>query len=220
MVKAVIFDLDDLMVDHYKLHAKAADKVLKRYGYRYDQLPLKKRRGYIGMRVREVVRDFVDYFKLTVSPQDLYKERMKIFLGLVKEKVIPRPGIFKAVSLFEKMKLRLAVASSGPREYIDVCLRGLRVKDKFEVIVSGDDVKKGKPNSETYRKAIKKLGLKPEECLVLEDAEAGVAAAKKAGAWCVGVMNANTEKQDLSKADLVVESLEEIDEETLKRFNI
>jgi HAD superfamily hydrolase (TIGR01509 family) len=219
MIKAVIFDLDDLMVDHHRLSAGATGKVLEKYGHHYDEFPLVNKKRHIGMRVIDVIKDCVSFFHLPTSVFELYKERMEIFLRIIRKKVIPRSGIKEVISLCERLGLRLAVASSGAREYIDICLKGLRVKDKFEVIISGDDVKKGKPDPETYRVAIERLGLRPSECLVLEDAEIGVEAAKRVGAVCIGVVNPKTPKQNLQKADLVVGSLEEIDEKTITSFS-
>lgn len=88
--------------------------------------------------------------------------------------------------------------------------------DFFNVVISGDDVVKGKPEPEIYLLCCKKLGFKPEECLVLEDSEKGIISAKSAGCKCIAVKNKNTLEENTSMADLVIDSLDEIN---IKRIN-
>ena len=85
-----------------------------------------------------------------------------------------------------------------------------KVADYFDVIVSGDDVKRGKPDPETYLIAVKKLGIRPSQAVVLEDATNGIAAAKAAGCFCIAIKNPYTPKQDLSRADLALDSLADL----------
>jgi len=86
----------------------------------------------------------------------------------------------------------------------------------MDLTISGEEVLKGKPNPEIFLKAAKKLGVKPNNCLVIEDAFAGVQAAKAAGMKCIGLRNPNFSKQDLSAADLVVESFSELGLDAIK----
>ena len=119
------------------------------------------------------------------------------------------PGVKYSLNLF-KNKYKLAITSSGSRKRINWMLNRLDVFNYFEIIVTASDVKLGKPNPEPYLITVKKLGLKSEECLVIEDAINGIKSAKSAGCKCVAIENKYTPEQDLSEADLVLESLEDV----------
>jgi|SRR3972149_4664832 len=211
MIKAVIYDLDDLMVNSYPLHVKASNHVFRKYGVDSSKLPRSIRSGFIGMRVSDILKYLVDYFKLDVNLENLREKRSAIFLDLVNKNLKAMPGLLQSLKLFKKNKFKIALASSGTKKYINVVLGKFKIADYFDVIVSGDDVKRGKPDPEIFSAAVNKLGLKPDETLVLEDATNGIEAAKAAGCKCIAVINKMTPPQNYSKADLVINSLKEID---------
>ncbi len=209
-IKAVIYDVDDLMVDSYALHVEASEKALERYGHRFDELPEELRSHFVGRRVIDNLKDTVAYLKLDVDPEVMYQERLALFHRLVREKLEARPGLQESMTLFRRHNLRLAIASSGAGEYLDAVLEKFNLAGYFEVIISGGDVQKGKPDPETYLVAVQKLGLTPAECLVLEDAKNGVESAKAAGCKCIAIRNPNTPVQDHSGADKVLNSLSDV----------
>lgn len=209
MIKAVIYDLDDLMVNSAPTHFKATDILLQKYGHKYEELPGDLKTDFIGKRVIDVLKDIVEYFKISADFNELYAERMQIFLALVRNELEPMPGLFKSLKLF-KNKYKIALASSGMRKYIEFVLEKFGIVDYFDAVISGDDVKIGKPSPETYIVACKKLGLKPDECVVFEDAAVGVASAKSAGCKCIAIKNPYTPPQDLSRADVILDSLDDI----------
>lgn len=106
--------------------------------------------------------------------------------------------------------LKKAVASSGLRRYIDAVLTTTGVRDRFSVIVSADDAINGKPAPDVFLAAAKKLNVAPANCLVLEDAPAGVQAAKAAGMTCFAVPNAHSQALDSSVGDRILSSLHEV----------
>ena len=103
----------------------------------------------------------------------------------------------------------MAVASSAPVENIKLVLNMLDLANLLPVIISGKDVSKGKPNPEGFLLASKRLAVRANNCLVIEDAVSGVAAAKKAGMGCIAVTNSHP-SASLKQADLVVDSLKEV----------
>ena len=103
----------------------------------------------------------------------------------------------------------MAIASSAPMENIQLILRGLGIESYFQAIVWGREVTEGKPSPQAFLLAAEKLGVKPEDCLVIEDAVAGVSAAKRAGMKCIAVTTTNP-REKLHEADLVVDSLAEV----------
>ena len=220
MIKAVIYDLDDLMVNSNPLHTEASDKVLQKYGVSQKKLPEHMRAKFIGMRVSDILKNLIDYFQLGVNLEDLREKRSAIFLELVRKKLQVMPGLFQSLKLFRQNKFKIALASSGTKKYINIVLEKFKVADYFDVIVSGDDVKRGKPSPETYFIAVKKLSIRPSQAVVLEDATNGIAAAKAAGCFCIAIKNPHTPKQDLSKADLVINSLKELSLEEIRSLRV
>lgn len=216
MIKAIIYDLDDLMVNSIALHIKAWDILFSEYHVKISDLPPDLSSHFMGMRISDVLKEMINYFNLEVDYQTLYQKRQEIFLQLVAEKLEILPGLIESLHLFKDNQIKIALASSGTTKYINLVLKKFRLSKYFNVIISGDDVKNGKPDPETYLIACQKLGLKPEECLVLEDATNGIEAAKKAGCKCIAINNPYTPPQDRTKADLILDSLSEIDLDILK----
>ena len=207
MIKAVIYDLDDLMVNSHGLHVEASEKVFQKFGVSQEKLPENIKAGFIGMRVSEILKELIKIYKLKINYQKVYKEREKVFLDLVMEKLEPMPGLFQSLEIISKSGYKIAIASSGTKRYINLVLSKFKIANFFDIIVSGDDVKRGKPDPEIFLKTVRKLRLKPEETLVLEDATVGIEAAKAAGCICIAVKNPYTPKQNLSKADIKLNSL-------------
>lgn len=208
MIKAVIFDMDDLMINSYPIHILADDELLKHYGHNLSEISEKTRRESIGKRVIDDIVMVIEYFKIEKAVEELFSERQKIFFELIKEKIEPMPGLFKIIGMLKKEKYDLAIGSSGTKDYIELVLKKPNLN--FRVIVSGEYVKNGKPDPEIFLLAAKRLNMNAEDCLVLEDSTNGILAAKNAGMKVIAVRNNYTPKQDLSKADLVVDSLDKI----------
>jgi len=109
------------------------------------------------------------------------------------------------------MKIKLAVASSSHKRMIEYVLKKLKIIDLFDSIVGAEDIDRSKPDPEIFLISAKRLNVKPEECIVVEDSKLGVEAAKKAGMKCLGYINPSSGKQDLSKADFVAEDFCKLD---------
>jgi HAD superfamily hydrolase (TIGR01509 family) len=198
------------MVNSDPLHARAWEELLKEHGHEFAALPEDFRAGFVGMRIIDILGKLIDYLQLKANKDDLYKKRTELFLEIVRNELEPMPGLLGSLKRFKAANYRLAVASSGANAYIDLVLNKFGIRDYFEVIVTGDDVKIGKPHPEAYLAAIKKLKLAPAECLVLEDATKGIQSAKAAGCKCIAIKNPNIPAQDFGKADLVVQDLNHI----------
>lgn len=207
MIKAIIYDMDDLMINSHPAHQKAWRKILSRFNHRSSDLPEKLSAGFIGKRIIDISKEMIDYLKIDIGLDEFYKARMEIFLELAPDNIEAMPGLFKSLKLFKNNGLKIALASSGTEQYIKLVLNKFKINDCFSAIVSGDDVTKGKPDPEPYLVACKKLELDPENCLVLEDATNGIESAKTAGCKCIAIINPYTLPQDHSQADLILNSL-------------
>lgn len=219
MIKAVIYDLDDLMVNSILIHVKADDVLLKRFGHKTSDLPPDLNSHFVGMRVIDILKKIIEVFKLDVDLSVLYKNREKIFLELAQKELELMPGLVASLDFFQKNGFKIAMSTSANKDYLNLVLNKFKLKKYFEAIVTGDDVKSGKPDPEIYLATARKLGLKPADCLVLEDATAGIASAKAAGCKCIAIINNYTPPQDLSKADLVLNSLFDINLKIVNSLN-
>jgi beta-phosphoglucomutase-like phosphatase (HAD superfamily) len=127
------------------------------------------------------------------------------------------PGIVESVKRFRDQGFLLGIGTSLDRSYINLVLDKLGVRDLFTTVVTGDEIKNGKPHPDTYLAVAEKLGVRPQECLVLEDAKSGIQSAKAAGCHCIAIENLNAVPQDTSQADLVVHSLNEVTDRALEK---
>lgn len=141
-------------------------------------------------------------------------EKEAKFQTLSSRELTPNPGLFELLDLIKERGLSCSIASSGLMKNIKVILPNLGVEDYFEYIVSGEMVTNGKPAPDIFLKSAEPFGVAPKHCLVIEDSRNGTLAAKAAGMTCVGYINEGSGPQDLSKADLIVDSL--TDPELLK----
>ena len=212
MIKAVIYDLDELMVDSNELHHLATEKVLAKYGKSVREVPPKVLSSYMGMRVKDILKSVVSILKIDTDAEQFITERNKVFLELVKTKLTLMPGLIHSLEYCRKNGYKTAIASSGTREYIEIVVDKFAIRSYFNLIITGDDVQIGKPNLEVYQTTCKKLGFSPQECVVLEDATNGVTAAKGAGCNCIGIRDPHSPQQDLSKADLIIQDLSKLEE--------
>lgn len=221
MINAILFDMDDLMVNSAPLHIEASRRVFSRFGVDILELPFETVKSYFGKRVSEIVILIAEHFNLDkkVDIKDLIEERERVFLEMVSEGVEPMPGLYELTNMLKQSDYKRCVASSGTKVYIEAVIKKLGLDGFFETIVSGDMVSKGKPDPEVFLKAAGVLNVQPKTCLVLEDSTHGIEAAKNAGMFCIGVENQMSPyKQDLSRADRIVTNLGEIDQKLLEAF--
>lgn len=212
MLLAAIFDFDETMVLLEEQHGAAAAQLAREHGDDYERMPesFRHRSGY---RVVDDVDEMRRFFGWRESLDALYARRLELFLIECREHpVLLLPGVADAMSALEARGMALGIASSGLRPSIEEILENLGILRRFGAIIGGEDVSTGKPNPEAYRKAASALGVAPSHCLVFEDSAVGVAAAKAAGAVCIGVRNPNAMiRQDLAAADLVIEGFPALD---------
>jgi len=135
----------------------------------------------------------------------------------VRQNIKPLPGAIELMKSLRENGFAVALASSAPIENIRLVMRELGIEDSFHAIVSGREVKEGKPSPQGFLLAAEKLGVEPKDCIVIEDAVAGVTAAKKAGMRCIAVTNTHP-RESLMEADLVVSTLETVSVSDLERL--
>jgi HAD superfamily hydrolase (TIGR01509 family) len=130
------------------------------------------------------------------------------------------PGIKKILEELKDQKIKTAVASSSSKDLIETVIKGFDLCKYFDVLISGEDVKKGKPNPDIFLHAAKKLKANIRNCIIIEDSTNGVKAAKKAGAKCIGFNNPDSHGQNLSKADIIINKFDILNYDLLKSLFI
>lgn len=207
MIKAILFDLDGLMVDS-EPHSLASWKaVLQERGVMLDPLAVD---SILGLRIDATARTLIDQYHLPDTVQALSDAKTQYQIAHLDGNVRPMPGLLELLDEIDRRGLQKAVASSGMRRYVEAVLRANGLLDRFSVIVTGDQVARGKPAPDVFLAAARALNVAPQHCLVLEDAPAGVQAAKAAGMMCFAVPDHGVARLDLSTADRVMESLHEV----------
>jgi HAD superfamily hydrolase (TIGR01509 family) len=203
---AVIFDFDETIIDLEPQHTAAHDALCRALGSSYAEMPESFRKGS-GRRIIDDIRDMRAHFGWSESEKELFALRQRFFdEACARAELVPMPGAVDAIRALQACGIPLAIASSAVRSSIEAILIRLGIRDAFDWIVDGSEVVHGKPDPEAYLVTAKKLGVAPEECVVFEDSEVGVLAAKRAGMFCIAIRNPRAQTtQDLSAADVVVD---------------
>jgi HAD superfamily hydrolase (TIGR01509 family) len=215
MLKAVLFDMDGVLVDTEHYSTMASEEVLARHGI--IQTPEEKKNVF-GRRTLDNYRDAVNARGLSIDPQQLVKEKNRRFAEIIAGKVKPMEGVSELLGQLDKAGVSKAVVSSSPLDRVNVTLMESGLFEHFKTIISGDCCKLGKPNPEPFLLAAQTLNAKPGECLVIEDAQAGIEAGKDAGMKVLAVKSPNTHGQDLTKSDLIVDSLRDVNLKILENM--
>jgi HAD superfamily hydrolase (TIGR01509 family) len=205
---AVVFDMDGVLIDSEPLHFEALGDVVGRDGV---QLGRAENEEFIGTTVEATFSTLIARYGLTRSIAEYTRLYDDAVLEVLAQRRPPQPGVLALIGSARGHGMRLAVASSSRRLWIDATLRSIGLSDAFDVIVSGDDVSHGKPDPEIYLLAASRLGVLPERCLAIEDAPKGVRSARQAGMTVIGVRTPYTAHLSLDGALQIVDSLTEVD---------
>lgn len=206
MIRAAIFDLDELIIDLEKIHKAAERQICLDYGESFDSLSEDLRSNSSGLRENDILERIKHELKLTISLPEMIQRKQNLFSDMMNEEVIqPMPGVLEAIKSLQAHPYLLALTSSGSRPRVELVIERIGLRDAFDRIICGEDVRKGKPNPEPYLLTAERLKISPLEGVVFEDAQVGVQSAKAAGLWCIGVPNpAAATVQDLTQADLII----------------
>ena len=180
-IKAVIFDMDGVLIDAKDWHYEALNRALNLFGFnisRYDHLVT-----FDGLPTRQKLQMLTREQCLPEPLHPLINELKQIYtMEIVHARCKPVFQHEYALSKLKSKGYKVAVASNSVRNSIEVMMRCSKLDPYLDTIVSNQDVKVGKPDPEIYLRSMDILGVKPEECLVVEDNEHGIAAARSAGA--------------------------------------
>lgn len=207
MIKAVIFDMDGVLVDSEPVYQEATINVLDSLNIKATQEDLLKLAGGSSLHFNKFIQDVS---KGSISCEDFNKVCDQYYLdNPVKYEKIMFPHVRETLDYLKDKGYILALASSSKEYEIDNVLKRCDLKDYFKLIISGEVFKESKPNPEIYLTCIKRLNLEAKECVAIEDSEYGIEAAKKAGLICIAKRD-DRFNYDQSKADYFIDDHDEI----------
>lgn len=209
MLKAVLFDMDGVIVDTEPLHSKAYYLMFKAVNIEVsDELYA----SFTGQSTISICRKLCTHFKLSETPETLVVFKRKFFKQIFEtdEDLHLIDGVLDLIKDYQNNGLTLVLASSASMTTINNVFERFNLNQYFISKLSGADLKDSKPHPEIFIKAAEASGYQKQECFVIEDSTNGIKASKAAGIYCVGFKSPHSKNQDYSKADLVISDFSEI----------
>lgn len=203
-IRAVVFDLDGLMVNTEEVFHLTGHELMRRRGKVATQELFN---AMMGRRAREAFAAMIDMMQLTDTVDELAVESESVFDSILETKLRTMPGLLELLDHIESRDLPKGVATSSDREYMERMLGHFNLLHRFPMRLTAEDVTHGKPNPEIYLTAAKRIGVDPHEMLVLEDSHNGTKAAAAAGAHIISVPHEFSQHHDFSHAKHVATSL-------------
>lgn len=208
MIEAIIFDMDGVLADSEPIYHLSINQVLESHGLRLSE---EANKAILGTTVQHTWSWLKHRYSLDGDISQWIKEYDAVILRNLRENVVAAPGLYKFLDHLVIGGYLIGLASSSQSNWVDTVLSTLGIKDRFQVILSGDMVTNGKPAPEIFLRTAKGLGVNPSQCLVLEDSPHGIKGAKAAGMTVVAVLTPLTRNLDLSLADYRIDSLTNFD---------
>lgn len=202
-MKAIIFDLDGILIDTERFQWQAWVEVLKPLNI---YLSKEDYFNYAGKTGTIIEKELIEKYNL--KAKGLLKKKEELLLKWFRSKPIKLMLYAReSIKFFADRGIKFAICSGGPKN--EVLLKLRRCDLKVDIVVTRSDVKRGKPYPDIYLLAAKLLGVEPKECVVIEDTQYGLESAKSAGMLCLVIPNEFSKKQDFSRADAILNNLKE-----------
>ncbi len=216
MIKAIIFDMDGVMIDSEPLWEKTERILLARREIEYSP---DYRDKIVGLNQNDSGRLMISTFKLSESVEEIIAERVEILTSIYKNELETVQGLVPLLDDLNERNYPLAVASSSPMRVINFVLDMFALNEYFSVVVSGECTDNGKPHPDIYLETARLLGVEPHECVAIEDSINGVLSAKAAGMTCIAVPDKRLTPDRFESADHICESLGQINLNLIRDLN-
>ncbi len=208
MLKAVIFDLDGVIIDSEPFHWEVNKKIFRDLGI--DVSP-EEYQNYIGVSNTNMWAELKKKHRLPQSVKQLVALQVSGNIDFMqREDFKPIDGVLALIHDLSMENISLGLAYSSPYTVINIVLSAFGIKRFFDAIVSGEDFQNGKPAPDIFLKAAELLNVSPGCCVVIEDSAHGASAAMAAGMKCIGLASGNSGGQNLTKANLIIRSLRDL----------
>lgn len=206
--------MDGVIIDSEPLHYKVEKRIFIEYSGIFDP---KFHKEFIGVPDATMWKAFKERFNVSEDINYLLKLKLDRFIEDIGD-IILMEGIEELMELLYNEGYDLALATSNGRKVADIVMKNFGLDKYLKFSISGDEVIKGKPNPEMFLKVAEKLNAQPSECLVIEDSENGVIAAKAANMKCIGLININSGDHDLSMSDIIINNYSELSLNKIKNL--
>jgi len=207
MIKAVIFDMDGVMIDSEPLWEKTERILLARRSIDYSP---EYRDLIVGLNQKDSGRLLRETFSLRETVDEIISERVDILTAIYEEELEVVPSLTPLLNELRLSEYLLAVASSSPLGVINFVLDMFSLHQYFDAVVSGECTENGKPHPDIYLHTAERLGVKPSECAAIEDSINGVKSARSAGMYCIAIPDKRLSRGEFERADLILESMDEL----------
>ncbi len=216
MIKAVIFDMDGVMIDSEPLWEKTERILLARRDIEYSPT---YRDQIVGLNQNDSGKLLINTFELEETVEDIISERVEILTAIYEEELEVVLDLIPLLDNLRDSKFKLAVASSSPLRVINFVLDMFSLQEYFPVVVSGECTENGKPHPDIYLHTAKRLEVEPSECVAIEDSINGVKSAKAAGMYCIAVPDKRLSQMEFQNADIIVPNLNRINSDLINSFD-
>lgn len=212
MIQGVLFDMDGVLVDSESFICKAAILMFGELGYTVTPQDFQP---FVGMGENRYIGGVAERYGIKIDIEQVKARTYEIYGEIARNNLSPLPGSLEFIEKCRNKGLRLALATSADNIKMKINLNEIGLSaGTFKAIITGLDVKRKKPFPDIYLKAAESLGLKPGDCLVVEDAVSGIEAGKAAGCRCLAVTS-SFDAGKLKAADWICDSLLNVPEEVL-----
>ncbi len=217
MLKAVLFDMDGVIIDSEPLHRSAYEQMFEEYNLKVSATLYA---SFTGMATLPICEKLCEEFSLDLQPTQLVASKRKYFKRLFENgrdfQLID--GVLELIKHYSDNDISMVLASSASMPNIEMIFRKFGLDPYFKTKISGADLKASKPHPEIFEKATQLSGHSSKHCMVIEDATNGILAAKAAGLFCAAYDGENGHRQDFTMADLVVSSFKELELDKIQPY--
>jgi beta-phosphoglucomutase len=212
MIRGVLFDMDGVLADSEKYICQAAIMMFSELGIKVSPSDFKE---FVGTGENRYIGGVAEKYNLKVDIEKVKARTYAIYLEIIRGNLHPLPGVTDFINLCRLKGFRIAVATSADAIKMEANLNEIGIPaSKFHATVNGLEVMNRKPSPEIYLRAAEKIGLKPENCLVIEDSVSGIRAGKSAGCRCLA-LETSFDRSLLTEADWICKDLANVPDESI-----
>lgn len=215
MIKAVIFDMDGVVVNTEPIGYRANQEMYRALNI---TVPDDVYGSFIGNSDKNIVQKLKDLYPISLTHEELLQEKYRYYFDAFDkaQDLDLMPGVRNLIAGLHRNGMKLLLASSASKRKIEKVFTRFGLHPYFDHAISGEDFEFSKPHPAIFLEAVQKSGFSKEECVVIEDSTNGIKAAKAAGVYCIGYSSGHSMGQDTSLADKVITDFGELDYESLR----
>lgn len=213
MIKLIIFDFDGLMVNSENIIFSAIQKIYSGFGHHFTWNYFQK---HLGKTVTEALTSYYQDYPINISFEEFVELRHIEVKKALKNELRLQPGLIPLLEFLKKSRIKMVIASSSAKKYLQDNLNKFKIADYFSAIYGRESITRSKPHPEIFLHALKEARISASQAIILEDSPLGVVAGNSAGIFTIAVPMENVESELFNKADLVFKNLHQVREFFLK----